>query len=117
MKNRQELVDILVQVFRTRTRQAWLDIFLANGVMAAPVLSIKDSMAFFDARTDGLIVETEHAKLGKLREVRTPIAFSSEPPPAVRRAAPTLGQHTDERLRKTGFSAEEITQWRAAGLV
>ena len=117
VSNRKELIDILIHEFRTRTRQEWLDIFSANGVMAAPVLSIKDSMAFFDARTEGLIVETEHAKLGKLREVRTPIAFSSESPPALRRAAPTLGQHTEERLQKTGFSAEEIKQWRVAGHV
>ena len=116
VKNRKALIPILEAVFLTRSRQQWLDHFTAYEVMAAPVLSIKDSMAYFAQRMDGLIIETEQAKLGKLREVRAPITFSSNPP-AVRRAAPTLGQHTTERLRKTGFSAEEIEGWKAQGLV
>lgn len=114
--NRKELLAILKPVFLTRTRQEWLDHFASYEVMAAPVLSIKDSMAFFDERMEGLVIETEHHKLGKLREVRAPFSFSSNPP-AVRRAAPTLGQHTEERLRKTGFSAEEIGEWRQQRLI
>ena len=116
VKHRKELIAILEPLFLTRTRQQWLDHFATFDVMAAPVLSIKDSMAFFDERMEGLIIETEHQKLGKLREVRAPFTFSSNPPP-VHRAAPTLGQHTDERLRKTGFGDEEIGQWRQQGLV
>lgn len=116
VKHRGALIAILETVMLGRTRQQWLDRFAAFDVLSAPVLNIKDSMAFFDERMDGLVIETEHASLGTLREVRSPISFSSEPP-VPRRAAPTLGQHTRERLLKTGFTDEEITGWKQLRLV
>lgn len=116
VKNRKELIATLEPVFLTRTRQDWLDHFARYEVMAAPVLSIKESMAFFAERMDGLVIETEHQKLGKLREVRAPITFSSGPA-TVRRAAPTLGQHTVDRLRKIGFSDQQVAEWKEKGLV
>ncbi len=116
VKNRKELIATLELLFLTRTRQEWLDHFARYDVMAAPVLSIKESMAFFADRMEGLIIETEHQKLGTLREIRAPITFSSGPA-TVRRAAPTLGQHTAERLRKTGFDDQQIGEWKEKGLV
>ena len=116
LANRAALVQILGAEFSRQPRQTWLDRFAEHDVLAAPVLSIKDSLDFFAARIDGLVIETKHAKLGALREVRMPIRFSSAPTP-VHAAAPALGQHTTERLRKTGFSADELGEWRAAKLV
>jgi crotonobetainyl-CoA:carnitine CoA-transferase CaiB-like acyl-CoA transferase len=116
VKNREALVAILEPLLRGRTRDEWLECFAAHQVISAPVLSIKESMAFFEERIDGLFIDTEHRKLGKLREVRAPIRFSSRPPP-VRRAAPTLGEHTMQRLLKAGFTHEEIEGWREARLV
>ena len=116
VKNREALIAILEPEFMRMTRDEWLERFTSQEVMAAPVLSIKESMAFFDKRTDGLIIETQHAKLGTLREVRAPIRFSSDTRPVLR-AAPTLGQHTHERLRKTGFSEDEIGEWKQQKLI
>jgi formyl-CoA transferase len=41
----------------------------------------------------------------------------SETPGAVTRAAPTLGQHTDEVMAELGCSAAEIAELRQAGVV
>ena len=71
---------------------------------------------FFGERLDGLVIETEHSKLGTLREVRSPIRFSSGET-TVRRAAPALAEHTQERLLKAGFTEEEIAGWTDARLV
>ena len=116
VKNRKELIAILEPIFLQRTREDWLDHFSKYEVMCAPVLSIKDSMQFFDERMNGLVIETEHSKLGKLREIRTPITFSSSPP-AVTRAAPYLGEHTHSRLLKLGFTEQEIADWKSQGLI
>jgi crotonobetainyl-CoA:carnitine CoA-transferase CaiB-like acyl-CoA transferase len=35
----------------------------------------------------------------------------------VRRAAPLLGEHTDEILRELGFSGAEIAEFRGQGLI
>ncbi|HVZ42222.1 MAG TPA: CoA transferase [Ramlibacter sp.] len=116
VKNREVLVAILEPLFRERTRDEWLALFAKHEVISAPVLSIKESMSFFDERIDGLVYETEHAKLGKLRELRAPIRFSGGEA-TVRRAAPTLGEHTGKRLTQAGFEEQEIAQWKEARLV
>ena len=116
VKNRAALCAILEPLFLTRTREDWLERFSTHEVLAAPVLSIKESLAFFAERLDGLVIETDHSKLGKLREVRAPIRFSSGDA-TVRRAAPALAEHTQERLLKAGFTVEEIAGWRDARLV
>jgi formyl-CoA transferase len=33
------------------------------------------------------------------------------------RRAPALGEHTDEVLAELGFSAEELTEFRASGAI
>ncbi|MGE4242721.1 CaiB/BaiF CoA transferase family protein [Ramlibacter sp.] len=116
VKNREALVAILAPLFREKTRDDWLARFAKHEVISAPVLSIKESMDFFDERIEGLFIETEHSKLGKLREVRAPIRFSGGEA-NVRRAAPALGEHTVARLLKAGFTQEEISGWRDARLV
>ena len=116
VKNREALAAILEPLFLTRTREDWLERFSTHEVIAAPVLSIKESLDFFGERLDGLVIETEHSKLGTLREVRAPIRFSSGES-TVRRAAPALAEHTQDRLLKAGFTMEEIAGWRDARLV
>lgn len=116
VKNREALGAILEPLFLTRTREDWLERFSTHEVISAPVLSIKESLGFFGERLDGLVIETEHSKLGKLREVRSPIRFSSGET-IVRRAAPALAEHTQERLLKAGFTEEEIAGWRETRLV
>ncbi len=116
VKNRKALIDILSAEIVQKTREQWLKIFDHDQVLSAPVLSIKESLGTFEKLIDGLIVTTEHAKLGKLKEVRCPIIFDSQPS-SQQRAAPTLGQHTIERLRKSGYTDDDIARWRAERII
>lgn len=111
VKNRRELIDILGAEILRRPRDEWLKIFEEHKMLAAPVLTIKESLGTFEKLIDGLVVTTEHSKLGTLKEVRCPIIFDSQPS-SQQRAAPTLGEHTSERLRKTGFSDADLERWR-----
>jgi len=61
-----------------------------------------------------MVVEVEHARLGKMRTLGTPIKFSTTPT-AVTRGAPVLGQHTHELLREYGYSDAEIAQFATSG--
>ena len=64
-----------------------------------------------------MVVETEHALLGKVPIVNRSIKFPGETQP-VPAAPPVLGQHTDEVLRDVlGYSAARIEQLRAAGVI
>ena len=93
-----------------------MKIFRKHNVLAAPVLTIKESLGTFEKAIDGLVVTTDHSKLGKLKEVRCPITFDSKPSSQTR-AAPVLGEHTIDRLRKTGFTDDELQRWRAEKII
>ena len=63
-----------------------------------------------------MVVEVEHAALGKIPIVNRPFHFD-EPQPAPT-APPVLGQHTDAVLADVlGLDAERIAALRAGGVV
>jgi len=45
-----------------------------------------------------------------------PMVFDSQPS-GIRRQPPKLGQHTEEIMRETGFSPEEIAALKTAGVI
>jgi crotonobetainyl-CoA:carnitine CoA-transferase CaiB-like acyl-CoA transferase len=63
-----------------------------------------------------MVVEVEHAALGKIPIVNRPFKFDEPmPPPA---APPVLGQHTDAILADVlELSDERIAALRAAGVI
>ncbi|MFM7346701.1 MAG: CaiB/BaiF CoA transferase family protein [Tagaea sp.] len=102
MTNLASLVDALTPLFAKRTTQAWLDLFEAAGMPAGPVFSIQDMLADPQTRARDMVVATDHATLGRVETLGAPVKLSATPA-AVRRAAPTLGQHNDEISRELGF--------------
>ena len=61
-----------------------------------------------------ILEEYGHPKAGRLRQSRAAARFS-QTPPAIRRGAPALGEHTDQVLGEIGYSTAEIADLRAAG--
>jgi formyl-CoA transferase len=51
-----------------------------------------------------------------VKALGSPIKMSGTPPDPSRRA-PLLGEHTDEVLRESGVSEEEIGRLRSAGAI
>ena len=64
----------------------------------------------------GMVLETDHPVLGRLRTLGSPIKLSATPADASRRA-PLLGEHTDEILMDLGLSADEVATLRANGAI
>ena len=60
--------------------------------------------------------EFEHPIAGPMRQARPPARFG-ETPAAIFRCSPELGEHTREVLGEAGYSAAEITDLRARGVV
>jgi crotonobetainyl-CoA:carnitine CoA-transferase CaiB-like acyl-CoA transferase len=88
------------------------------GVPCGPVLDI--GQAFEDAQVRHLRLTrpAQHAELGSLDLLRSPINLSACPTPETfDRAAPDAGQHSDEVLAELGYDAQAIAQLRAAGVV
>ena len=92
-------------------------IFTQHQVPHAPILGIHAALAQPQAMARDMVVEVEHAALGKIPIVGRSIKFSGEQqnPPT---APPVLGQHTAEILRDVlELSPERIAELRAAGVV
>ncbi len=116
MANLPALVEILAPLFKGRTTSAWLDIFDAVNMPAGPVLSIGEMLADPQTLARAMVVETDHATLGPVKTLGAPVKFS-DTPSAITRAAPVLGQHTNDVLVELGYCNAEIEDLRASGAV
>ncbi len=63
-----------------------------------------------------MVVDIEHPKIGPMKTLGLPIKSTGELT-AIRRAAPWLGQHSEEVLRGMGYGAAEVKSLFADGVV
>ena len=116
IRNREALAARIEAVMETRPRAHWLEKLESRGVPCGPINDYAEVMADAHVRARGLVVETEHPALGRIRTLGTPIKLS-ETPLTPGRPAPRLGEHTDDVLGRAGFAAGEIAALRRAGVV
>jgi len=114
-----ELIEILDQVFATRTRDEWIKRFEEMGVEFAysPILDYYEVVEDPQVLENNYIVDFEHPTLGRVKFVNLPIEFSETPAGPVS-AAPELGQHTEEVLTELlGYSWEEVAELKEEGAI
>jgi crotonobetainyl-CoA:carnitine CoA-transferase CaiB-like acyl-CoA transferase len=93
------------------------DLFTQHQVPHAPILGVRDALTQPQAVAREMVVEVEHAALGKIPIVNRSIRFPGAPQ-ATPTAPPVLGQHTDEILGKTlGLTPEQIATLRQTKVV
>lgn len=109
-------VALVQEKIATKTVAEWLGILLAVKVPCAPIHTVGDALVHPQIAGSDLIVRSAHPILGEVRNIGLPIRFDGAARTA-RRAAPTLGEHTDEVLADLGCSADEIAALKASGVV
>jgi formyl-CoA transferase len=99
MANRAELVAELESALGARDTDDWVQTLEAAGVPVGPIHDYRQ--VFEDPHTLAreMMVEIEHPVEGTIKALGIPVKMS-ETPGAVRRAAPLLGEHTEEILRE-----------------
>ena len=108
-RRRGELEPALAEVFRERTSEDWLATLAAAGVPSAPVNGVVEALE--EAR----LVEYEHAQLGTVRQVASPLRLSDAEPPV--RPAPGRGEHTEQVLVELcGYEPERVRALAASGV-
>jgi crotonobetainyl-CoA:carnitine CoA-transferase CaiB-like acyl-CoA transferase len=117
-RDHREAVNGVLSSFTAAHDVADLErIFAEHQVPHAPILGISDALTQPQAVARDLVVETDHAVLGKIPIVNRPIKFVGDAQP-VPTAPPVLGQHTTEILRDVlGLSAQRIEELRASNVV
>jgi crotonobetainyl-CoA:carnitine CoA-transferase CaiB-like acyl-CoA transferase len=114
VRNRAEVDAIVGAWFAARTRDEALAYMRKAGVSAGPVYTIDDAVADPHFRERQILVDVEDPELGTL-PMHNIVPRLSGTPGVWRRAAPSLGQHTDEILREAGLDTGQITQLRKEG--
>jgi crotonobetainyl-CoA:carnitine CoA-transferase CaiB-like acyl-CoA transferase len=114
MKNLDALVPLVNAKLEQRTVREWIERLEAEGVPCGPINSIGEMLGDPQTKARDMVVELEHPKAGRTRALGLPIKLSATPG-AIRRPAPTYGQHTREVLAEFGFSAGEIEALMASG--
>jgi formyl-CoA transferase/CoA:oxalate CoA-transferase len=99
VRNRELLVGVLTEAFRSRPRAAWTEALKEAGVPAGPVNTLGE--LFGDPGLVGrLLVEVDHPTVGRYTSVGCPMSAAWPPSPL---PPPRLGEHTDEVLRRMGI--------------
>jgi formyl-CoA transferase len=98
-----------------KTKFEAVDILRKFDIPCAPVLTMKEIAEDKSLRASGSIVEVDHKVRGKYLTVGSPIKFSDLKPEI--KESPLLGEHTDEVLKRLGYSDEQIAALHASQAV
>lgn len=117
MRNRKALIDILQDVFLTKSYDEWEAVLLAEGIPFGALNDIAQVVAHPQVKARGSLVEVDHPKAGRTRVVG-PVARLSETPASIRSPAASLGEHTEAVLRDVlGMTPEAVAALRTAGVI
>lgn len=100
--NRQVLIPMLEEVMLTRTRDDWIAALEAVGVPCGPIQTIDQVFEHPQVKARELWQNIPHPVAGTSPTTASPIRYS-DTPVQYRRAAPMLGEHTEEILREFGI--------------
>ncbi len=113
-RNRDELLPILDAAFAERTRSEWLKLLAEAGVPSSPVNDVAAALEDRQARARGSVVQTDHPRLGPVRQVASPLRLGDEPPLG---RGPFRGEHTEEVLVEVcGYAPERVRELSDTGV-
>jgi crotonobetainyl-CoA:carnitine CoA-transferase CaiB-like acyl-CoA transferase len=111
-----ELNKIFDEVFAGRSRDEWMDIFQAHGLMFCSVQQIQEVPDDPQALVNDYLMPFTHPVQGPVTIPGYPIQFS-KCQAGTRSAAPRLGEHTDLVLRNLGYSEHEIVKLKKGKVI
>lgn len=114
VENREKLNRVLEPVFRTKTRDEWVEI-LEEEIPAGAILTIREALSTEQVEASEPIREFEGDLAGV--EVLNPPLRTDGERAILEGAPPWLGEHTEEILRELGYSAKEVDSFLNDGVV
>ena len=103
-------------IIRTRDRDEWYEFLVKADVCVGKVYDVEEMVKDPQINHRQMIVDTQHPKHGRVRQVGIAIKLS-DTPGTIRHAAPMPSEHTEAVLQGLGMSAAEIARLREKGVV
>ena len=94
------------KVFLQKTRDEWYEILKKVDTCVAPMNEIWEVEDDPQVQARNMIIEVDTPH-GKMKQIGFPIKMS-DTPATFRHAAPQVGEHTEEILKRIGYSEEDI---------
>ena len=116
VENRDACDAMISELLKTDDTQAWLDKLQSAGVSCAPINTVAQALTAEHTIARGLVTKAVHSVEGEIDLPGIPFRFS-DTEASVRRAPPTLGEHTEEVLREIGKTDAEIAALRDSGAI
>jgi crotonobetainyl-CoA:carnitine CoA-transferase CaiB-like acyl-CoA transferase len=114
--NSSRLRARLTNIFKTRTRDEWLELLSSNGIPVAPVQTIEEFMKYEQIRAVDMIQSIEQPGKGTVTEMGIPVALGLTPG-TIKGPAPKAGQHSKEILRKLGYRVADIARLKRESVI
>lgn len=117
VEHRDTLVPELQYVFRQRTAEEWIELLLEHRIPVGPVNDIPTVLNDPQVLAREMVQEVEHSTLGTIQQLG-PVPKLSRTPARIRKAPPTLGEHTESLLlNELGCSPTDIENLRAEAVI
>ncbi|MDY6911067.1 MAG: CaiB/BaiF CoA-transferase family protein [Chloroflexota bacterium] len=112
----EAVTSFLKTTFRTKTADEWVELLGPKNIPITKVNNIDEVFSNPQVLHRKMLVEMDHAELGKVKQLGIAIKLS-DTPGEIRSFAPLPGAHTDEVMNNLGYAASDIERMRAAGVI
>jgi crotonobetainyl-CoA:carnitine CoA-transferase CaiB-like acyl-CoA transferase len=112
--NAADVLAVLEEVFLQRTVAEWLEPLYAASIPCGPINDVGQALQEEQTLARGMVVETEHPRWGRLRQVASPVKVGDQP--VAYRRAPLRNEDFDEVMTDLlGYSDERLAALTASG--
>ena len=115
--NREVLDGQIAQALRSGKTAGWIGKLRSAGVPCGPINTVAEALTDPHTLARDLVHTVQHPTAGRIKMVGIPFRMNGTPP-AIRRAPPLLGEHTEEVLAgELGLSSARIAELRAEKVI
>ena len=115
--NREALDAAISERLRSDSAEAWLARLTEAGIPCGRINSVAQALSDPHTAAREMVRSVQHPTAGEVKMLGIPFRFS-DTPASIRRAPPTLGQHTEQVLRDVlKLSDARISELRAAKVI
>lgn len=113
-ENRDAVIGIIQDAIEEQSTAYWSEKLTEAGFPNGPVNDVADVVSHPQTMARELIEEITDPVAGEVTVPRQPVHYHGNETP-IRRAAPELGEHTEEVFREVAGSQTTLTEWTDAG--